>query len=230
METIFLDNISKSYQDRGSRVPALSGVSLGIQKGEFAVLAGPSGSGKTTLLNLIGTLDQPDSGQVYLDGQEVSRLSQNALAEIRLEKIGFIFQSSNLMQVLTAQENIEFVMLLQGVGAEIRNEKSLAILKAIGLEELAGRKISKMSGGQSQRIAVARAVVSEPQLILADEPTAQLDSRTGEQLIDLMESFNRSKQITFLIASHDPMVINRAGRVIRIRDGRIIEDRAQDMG
>ncbi|HMK66758.1 MAG TPA: ATP-binding cassette domain-containing protein, partial [Thermodesulfobacteriota bacterium] len=175
-------------------------------------------------------LDQPDSGQVYLDGQEVSRLSQNALAEIRLEKIGFIFQSSNLMQVLTAQENIEFVMLLQGVGAEIRNEKSLAILKAIGLEELAGRKISKMSGGQSQRIAVARAVVSEPQLILADEPTAQLDSRTGEQLIDLMESFNRSKQITFLIASHDPMVINRAGRVIRIRDGRIIEDRAQDMG
>ena len=226
METVLLDNVSKTYEEREFRVPALSQVTLQIKKGEFVVLAGPSGSGKTTLLNLIGTLDQPDSGRVYLDGHEVTGLPPNTLAELRLKKIGFVFQSSNLIQVLTARENIEFVMLLQGIKAETRREKSLALLKDLGLEDLAGRKISEMSGGQGQRIAVARAVVSEPQLILADEPTANLDSKTGAQLIELMESFNRSKQITFLIASHDPLVINRAGRVIHLRDGRIVEDRS----
>jgi putative ABC transport system ATP-binding protein len=228
MEALSLIHISKIYQDRDIQVQALMDISLEIKKGEFVVLAGPSGSGKTTLLNILGTLDQPDSGQVYLDGQDVSGLPNNTLAEIRLNKIGFIFQSTNLIDVLTARENIEYVMLLQGMESKIRRKKSFDILKAVGLEGLADRKTYQMSGGQGQRVAVARAVVAEPQLILADEPTANLDSKTGELLIELMESFNRSKQITFIIASHDPMVINRAGRIIQLKDGKILEDRKVD--
>jgi putative ABC transport system ATP-binding protein len=198
METVSLDKIFKIYQDREIEVPALTDLSLQIQQGEFVVLAGPSGSGKTTLLNIIGTLDQPDRGRVFLEGRDVSRLPRNALAELRLKKIGFIFQSSNLISVLTAQ--------------------------AVGLEGLSGRRPWQMSGGQAQRAAVARAVVAEPRLILADEPTANLDSKTGEQLIDLLESYNQSKQITFIIASHDPLVINRAKRIIPLKDGRIVQD------
>jgi putative ABC transport system ATP-binding protein len=228
MEALSLIHISKIYQDRDIQVQALMDISLEIKKGEFVVLAGPSGSGKTTLLNILGTLDQPDSGQVYLDGQDVSGLPNNTLAEIRLNKIGFIFQSYNLIDVLTARENIEYVMLLQGMESKIRRKKSFDILEAVGLEGLADRKTYQMSGGQGQRVAVARAVVAEPQLILADEPTANLDSKTGELLIELMESFNRSKQITFIIASHDPMVINRARRIIQLKDGKILEDRKVD--
>jgi putative ABC transport system ATP-binding protein len=223
MEAIFLDKVYKTYQDREIKVPALTDLSLQIRQGEFVVLAGPSGSGKTTLLNIMGTLDQPDSGRVFLEDQEVSRLPRNILAEIRLRKIGFIFQSSNLISVLTAQENIEYVLLLQGMASAMRREKSQAVLKAVGLEGLAGRRPWQMSGGQAQRAAVARAVVAEPRLILADEPTANLDSKTGEQLIDLLESYNQSRQITFVIASHDPMVINRARRIIPLKDGKIVE-------
>lgn len=226
MEVLRLINISRIYQNEDIRVPALTDISLEVRKGEFVVLAGPSGSGKTTLLNIMGTLDQPDSGRVYLEGQEVAGLPPNTLAEIRLKKIGFIFQSTNLIEVLTAQENIEYVLLLQGMPPHIRREKSLKILKAIGLEELVGRKTSQLSGGQGQRVAVARAVVAEPLLILGDEPTAHLDSKTGEHLMELMESFNQSKQITFIIASHDPMVIQRAKRIIQLKDGRIVEDRS----
>jgi putative ABC transport system ATP-binding protein len=228
MATVLLNKVFKIYQDRDIKVPALTDVSLEIKPGEFMVLAGPSGSGKTTLLNIIGTLDRPDSGQVYLDGLEVSGLSGNTLAEIRLKKIGFIFQAYNLIDVLTARENVEYVMLLQGMDSRIRRQRSMAVLKAVGLEGLAERKTDQMSGGQGQRVAVARAVAAEPQLILADEPTANLDSKTGEHLIELMESFNRSKQITFVIASHDPMVINRARRIIQLKDGRIMEDRTID--
>lgn len=225
MEAVLLNDVSKIYQERDIQVPALMDISLEIKPGEFVVLAGPSGSGKTTLLNIMGTLDRPDSGQVYLDGLEVSGLSNNALADIRLKKIGLIFQSYNLIDVLTARENVEYVLLLQGMDSRMRRKKSMAVLKAVGLEELAERKTYQMSGGQGQRVAVARAVVAEPRLILADEPTANLDSKTGEQLIDLMESFNRSHQITFVIASHDPMVIHRARRVLQLKDGRIKEDR-----
>ncbi len=225
MTAVLLNNISKTYQDREIKVTALKNLSLQIQREEFVVLAGPSGSGKTTLLNIMGTLDRPDSGQVYLDGQEVSGLPYNALAEIRLRKIGFIFQSSNLISVLTARENIEYVLLLQGIDPRMRRRKSLDILQALGLEGLAERKTFQMSGGQGQRVAVARAVVAEPRLILADEPTANLDSKTGENLIALMKMFNRSKQITFIIASHDPMVIHQADRIIQLKDGQIQEDR-----
>ena len=225
MEAVLLNSISKIYQERDIKVPALMDTSLEIKPGEFVVLAGPSGSGKTTLLNIMGTLDRPDSGRVYLDGLEVSGLPSNTLAEIRLKKIGFIFQSYNLIDVLTARENVEYVLLLQGMDSGIRRKKSMAILKAVGLEELSERKPYQMSGGQGQRVAVARAVVAEPQLVLADEPTANLDSKTGEHLIDLMESFSQSHRITFIIASHDPMVIRRAGRIIQMKDGRILEDR-----
>lgn len=223
MEALSLDKVYKTYQNREIKVPALTDVSLQIQQGEFVVLAGPSGSGKTTLLNIMGTLDQADSGRVFLEGRDVSRLPRNILAEIRLRKIGFIFQASNLISVLTARENIEYVLLLQGMASAMRLEKSRTILKAVGLEDLAGRKPWQMSAGQAQRAAVARAVVTEPRLILADEPTANLDSKTGEQLIDLLEFYNQSRQITFIIASHDLMVINRAGRIIPLKDGKIVE-------
>jgi putative ABC transport system ATP-binding protein len=228
MAAVLLNRVSRIYQERDIKVPALTDISLEIKAGEFMVLAGPSGSGKTTLLNIIGTLDRPDSGQVYLDGLEVSGLSNNTLAEIRLRKIGFIFQSYNLIDVLTARENVEYVMLLQGMDSGIRRQKSMALLKDVGLEGLAERKTDQMSGGQGQRVAVARAVAAEPRLILADEPTANLDSKTGAHLIELMESFNRSHQITFIIASHDPMVIHRARRIIQLKDGRIMDDRMVD--
>jgi len=224
METILLKKIFKTYQESTIKITALTDISLNIEKGEFTILAGPSGSGKTTLLNIIGTLDQPDSGEVYLDGIEVTNLPNNSLADIRLKKIGFVFQTYNLIDVLTALENVEYVMLLQKVDPKIRRKKSIEILKAVGLEELIHRKTYRMSGGQRQRVAVARAVVGEPQLILADEPTANLDSKTGESLIELMKSFSLSKKITFVIASHDPMVIQKAKRIIMLKDGKIQDD------
>jgi putative ABC transport system ATP-binding protein len=224
MDTVLLKEIYKTYQDSSFKASALNDISLRIEKGEFVVLAGPSGSGKTTLLNIIGTLDQPDSGEVYVDGLEVTTLSLNDLAGLRLKKIGFVFQTYNLIDVLTALENVEYVMLLQGIDPAIRRKRSIEMLKAVGLEEVIFRKTHQMSGGQRQRVAVARAVVGEPQLILADEPTANLDSKTGEDLIELMESFNELKQITFIIASHDPMVIQKAKRLIQLRDGKIQED------
>jgi len=225
METILLKNIFKTYQDSTIKTAALTDISLNIEKGEFVVLAGPSGSGKTTLLNIIGTLDQPDSGEVYIDGHEVTKLPFNALAGLRLKKIGFVFQTYNLIDVLTALENVEYVMLLQGIDKKNRRERSIEILKTVGLDELIHRKTYQMSGGQRQRVAVARAVVGEPQLILADEPTANLDSKTGGSLIELMESFCLYKKITFIIASHDPMVIQKAKRLIILKDGKIQEDR-----
>ena len=225
MEIILLNNIFKTYQVSDFQTSALTEVSLRVGKGEFIVLAGPSGSGKTTLLNIIGTLDQPDSGEVYLEGEEVTQLTLNRLADLRLKKLGFVFQTYNLIDVLSALENVEYVMLLQGVDPKIRREKSMEMLKAVGLEALAHRKTYQMSGGQRQRVAVARAVVGEPRLILADEPTANLDSKTGESLIELMESFNLSKKVTFIISSHDPMVLRRAKRLIILRDGKIQEDR-----
>lgn len=225
MEIINLKDVFKTYQVSNFKTSALTDISLKVERGEFIVLAGPSGSGKTTLLNIIGTLDKPDSGKVYLDKEDVTELPLNRLSDLRLKKLGFVFQTYNLIDVLTALENVEYVMLLQGIDSKTRREKSMDILKAVGLEALANRKTYQMSGGQRQRVAVARAVVGEPRLILADEPTANLDSKTGESLIELMESFNKSKGITFIISSHDPMVIKKARRLIILRDGKIQEDR-----
>ena len=217
---LVIENVHKTYGRPPAPVTnALKQINLTISEGEFTVLAGPSGSGKTTLLNIMGLLDQPDEGEVYLKGEKTSELSKNDAADLRLHNIGFVFQSYNLIEVLTAVENVEYVMLLQGVGSRTRRHKAKEILCAVGLEECINRKPTEMSGGQQQRVAVARAIVAEPSLVLADEPTANLDSKTGHQLIELMKHFNESKGVTFCISSHDPMVIDMARRLIRVKDG-----------
>jgi putative ABC transport system ATP-binding protein len=230
MSAVRIENIYKTYNDHTIPTPALKGISLEIGNGEFVVVAGPSGSGKTTLMNIIGTLDRPDSGEVFLDNRGISGLSQNSLARVRLTEIGFVFQSLNLIDVLTARENVEYVMLLQGVSSGTRREQSMEIMKSMGLQDLMDRKTHEMSGGQRQRVAVARAVVGRPRLILADEPTANLDSENGEALISLMEHINRSQGITFMISSHDPLVIRHAKRVIRLKDGTIENDATPQLG
>jgi putative ABC transport system ATP-binding protein len=216
--------VTKVYETRGVETLALRGVDLAIEAGEFTALAGPSGSGKTTLLNLLGALDEPSEGSVQLDGEELSSLSPAQLAGRRLHKLGFIFQAYNLIPVLSARENVEFVMELQGVAAEERRERALAVLAEVGLAELSDKRPTEMSGGQQQRVAVARAIVSRPRVVLADEPTANLDSVTAGQLLDLMEQLNREHGITFLFSTHDPLVIDKARRRIRLQDGRIVGD------
>jgi putative ABC transport system ATP-binding protein len=206
------------------QVHALQDVNLAIEKGDFAVLAGPSGSGKTTLLNMIGALDKPSAGKVWLDGHEITNLSRRQTSRLRRDRIGFVFQFYNLIPVLTAYENAEFVLLLQGVDHDTRKEKVMALLKKVGLEGLEKRKPHELSGGQQQRVAIARALASDPALILADEPTANLDSHTEEGLMDLMEDLNREMEMTFLFSSHDPDVIKRARRLIVLRDGEILSD------
>ncbi len=216
--------VTKVYETRGVETPALRGVDLAIEAGEFVALAGPSGSGKTTLLNLLGALDDPSRGSVFLDGEDLSQLTPAQRAGRRLHKLGFIFQAYNLIPVLTARENVEFVMELQGVAPEERRDRALAVLAEVGLAELAEKRPTEMSGGQQQRVAVARAIVSRPRVVLADEPTANLDSVTASQLLDLMEQLNREHGITFLFSTHDPLVIDKARRRIRLHDGRIVGD------
>lgn len=213
--------VKKIYLQEKIEIPALRGIDLMVEKGEFIALAGPSGSGKTTLLNLIGGLDEVTEGKIFVEGQDITTLSRSRLADMRLHKIGFIFQSYNLIPVLSAIENVDFIMMLQGVPAAERLERSEAILRDVGLEELMMRRPAEMSGGQQQRVAVARAIVSEPVIVLADEPTANLDSKTGESLLDLMKDLNEKKGITFIFSTHDKMVIERAQRVVRLKDGLI---------
>ncbi|MDJ0786202.1 MAG: ABC transporter ATP-binding protein [Myxococcota bacterium] len=220
-------DVFKVYDTRGVETRALDGVSLEIEAGEFTALAGPSGSGKTTLLNLFGALDSATSGSIRLDGQELSELKPAELAHLRLHQLGFVFQAYNLIPVLTARENVEFVMELQGIPAAERRERSLAVLAEVGLADLEAKRPLEMSGGQQQRVAVARAIVTNPRLVLADEPTANLDSHTAERLLDLMEEMNREHGVTFLFSTHDPMVIEKARRVVRLRDGRIFADEAR---
>ncbi len=217
-------HLRKVYDARGVKTVALDDVDLRIEDGEFAALAGPSGSGKTTLLNLFGALDTATSGAVLLDGEDLSSLSSSQLAELRLRKLGFVFQAYNLIPVLSARENVEFVMELQGVAAAARRAKALDLLTEVGLGELADKRPMEMSGGQQQRVAVARAIASEPRVVLADEPTANLDSDTASHLLDLMELLNRERGITFLFSTHDALVIGKARRTIRLRDGRVIND------
>lgn len=219
-----LEDVSKVYGHDGVRVRALDGVSLEIGKGDFAVLVGPSGSGKTTLLNMIGGLDTPTAGRVWVAGTEVGRMKKSELSDLRLRRIGFVFQEFNLIPVLSALENVEFVMLLQGVPEGERRSRSYALLKELGLEGLEHRRPSELSGGQQQRVAVARAIAAEPIIVLPDEPTANLDSKAGAALMDLMRRLNEEKGISFVFSTHDAMVVERARRVIRMRDGRIEAD------
>jgi putative ABC transport system ATP-binding protein len=219
-----LEQVTKVYRQDSIAVHALGGVSLEIRKGDFAVLVGPSGSGKTTLLNVIGGLDTPTAGRIWVAGTETGRMSKSELSEMRLRKIGFVFQEFNLVPVLSAVENVEFVMLLQGVAEAQRRVRSYALLKELGLEGLEHRRPNELSGGQQQRVAVARALAAEPIIVLPDEPTANLDSKAGGALMDLMRSLNEEKGITFVFSTHDPMVVERARRVIRLRDGEIEAD------
>ncbi|MBI3288492.1 MAG: ABC transporter ATP-binding protein [Elusimicrobia bacterium] len=208
----------------GSKVAALRGVDLAVSRGEFTALAGPSGSGKSTLLNLIGTLDRPTKGEVRYDGKTVSGLDADALADFRLRSLGFVFQSYNLIPVLTAVENVEYPLVLQGVEAAERRRLALEALRWVSLDAYVDRRPDLLSGGQQQRVAVARAIVHRPSLVLADEPTANLDSKTGAQLLDLMEGLNANHGVTFLFSSHDSAVLERARRVVRLQDGKQIAD------
>lgn len=221
---ISISNVSRLYQQGDTTVHALNNVSLRFTKGEFTALFGPSGSGKTTLLNLIGGLDLPTSGTIEVDGVVLNTLTHAERSEFRLSHIGFIFQSFNLIPVLTAQENVEFVMHLQGESRAERSARACEVLEQVGLFALKDRRPDQMSGGQQQRVAVARAIASKPQLVLADEPTANLDSTTSYELLTLMEDLNQSLGITFLFSTHDAQVMERATRLVQLQDGTIIDD------
>jgi putative ABC transport system ATP-binding protein len=222
-----LKGVKKTYRSGLIEVPALRGVSLRIVPGEFVATAGPSGSGKTTLLNIIGGLDRADSGEVWVAGQDLQFLSLSELARLRLNRIGFVFQTYNLLPVLTALENAEFTLLLQGVPASTRRERVKKLFSEIGLDGLENRRPAELSGGQQQRVAVARAMVTKPALILADEPTANLDSAAAVALLDVMERLNRATGTTFIFSTHDPQVMERAHRLILLRDGQIASDEAR---
>ncbi|HOG43835.1 MAG TPA: ABC transporter ATP-binding protein [bacterium] len=224
MDVIKVENVTRTYKTGEIEVHALRGVDLTIRKGEFTAIAGPSGSGKTTLLNIIGGLDTPSSGDVVLGGKLISKMSGSELSNFRRDHVGFIFQSYNLIPVLTVEENIEFVMLLQGVERSLRSKKVKEILEVIGLTGSHDRLPSQLSGGQQQRVAVARAIVSEPDIILADEPTANLDSVTGSALLDMMKKLNEEKGITFIFSTHDKMIMERAKRLVKLHDGKIQSD------
>jgi putative ABC transport system ATP-binding protein len=219
-----LKDVKKTYRTGPTEVPALRGISLSIASGEFLAIAGPSGSGKTTLLNIIGGLDRADTGEVLVEGKNLQLLSPGDLARLRLQRLGFVFQTHNLLPVLSAMENAEFTLLLQGVQAEQRKERVQELFSEIGLAGLEHRRPGELSGGQQQRVAVARAMVTEPALILADEPTANLDSVAANALLDVMERLNRAHGTTFVYATHDPQVMGRARRLLRLHDGQIASD------
>ena len=221
-------DLCKTYYQGEAVIKALDHVTLDIEEGGFVCLSAPSGGGKTTLLNAIGGLDEPDSGQVWIAGERIDNLRKGELAELRLRKIGFVFQAFNLIPVLTARENVEFVMQVQGVPAAERGRLAREILEEVGLAGLEDRRPADMSGGQQQRVAVARAIVSGPALVLADEPTANLDSKTADELMDLFRHLNEHHGTTFVIATHDKRVMAYARRLIRMLDGRIVEDIRQD--
>ena len=224
MSVIKANNVYKIYNPDTIPVHALRGVDLNIEKGEFTAIVGPSGSGKTTLLNIIGGLDRPTSGTIKVDGEDMSQLSENQLIDFRQKKIGFVFQSYNLIPVLTVEENTEFVMLLQKRPKEERNSRVAELLAAVGLDDKKGKRPSQLSGGQQQRVAVARALAPKPTFVLADEPTANLDSASASNLLDIMEKLNKEENITFVFSTHDQRVIDRARRVVTLVDGKIDSD------
>ena len=222
MPGVRTERLTKIYRQDSIAVTALQDLDLEIAAGEFVALVGPSGSGKSTLLNLLGGLDHPTSGRLWVEDKELNTLTNRALAELRLRRIGFVFQEFNLISVLSALENVEYVMLLQAVPDAERRARALAILSEVGLTGLEDRRPGELSGGQQQRVAVARAIVSEPALVLADEPTANLDSATGAALMDLMRQLNEEKGVTFVFSTHDAMVMERARRLVRLKDGQIV--------
>lgn len=224
MEIVKLRNVEKVYNGGEFKVQALKEVDLTINKSEFLVISGQSGSGKTTLLNIIGTLDTATRGDVYIEGVDVRNKSDLELSELRLNRIGFIFQAYNLIPVLSALENIEFTMMLRNVPEKIRHEKALKTMDELGIAELANKRPNQMSGGQQQRVAVARAIVNDPLLVLADEPTANLDFDTGAILLDIMERMNKEKDITFVFSSHDEQVMDRGKRLLKLKDGEIVDE------
>jgi putative ABC transport system ATP-binding protein len=217
-------DVSKTYKQGQVEVEALKTVSLSVEAGEFTAIAGPSGSGKTTLLNLIGGLDTADAGRIVVDGHHFENMSPTQLAELRLHQVGFVFQSYNLIPVLSAVENVEYVMLLQGIPVKERRAKARSILDEVGLADKYDCRPAELSGGQQQRVAVARAIVSNPSIVLADEPTANLDSKTGNGLLELMYKMNEAKKVTFIFSTHDKMVMDFARRLIQIRDGKMVKD------
>lgn len=223
-----LQNVTRVYQQGKVEVPALRGLTLQIRPGEFTALSGPSGSGKTTTLNLIGALDTPTSGRIILEGKDLGTLNRRQLSHLRRDRIGFVFQSYNLIPVLTAYENAELVLSIQGVSTEERRETVMALLQSVGLEGMEDRFPSELSGGQQQRVAIARALASNPAVILADEPTANVDSDTAIHLLDLMQELNTSHGATFIFSTHDQRVMDRAKRVIRLVDGQIADDEVRD--
>lgn len=227
-EIIVTERLLKVYKDEGVPVDALRGVDLKIRSGEFTAIVGPSGSGKTTLLNIISGLDRATEGRVWLKGKLLSEMKARELSDFRRDNIGFIFQAYNLIPVLTVEENIEYVMLLQGVPKKPRHERVVKILEEVGLEGLEKRRPPQLSGGQQQRVAIARAMVSQPALILADEPTANLDSHTGGRLVDMMRELNERTGMTFVFSTHDPTVMRKARRLVVLRDGQVASDETRE--
>lgn len=222
--TIRLDSVSKTYTLGTTIVHALNNISLEIKEGELTVLTGPSGSGKSTALHLLGALDKPSTGEVYIDNKKISQLVDKDLARIRREKIGFVFQSFNLIPVLSVFSNVELPMLLTGKSKTERDDRVSYLLKRVGLDDRAKHKTEELSGGQRQRVAIARALVNKPRIVLSDEPTANLDSKTSEEILDLMSELNQEQNVTFVFGTHDQSIVDRAKRVVKIRDGIIIDD------
>ncbi len=229
MNVIRIKGVTKVYNPDKIPVHALNGVDLEINKGEFTAIVGPSGSGKTTLLNIIGGLDRPSQGTIEISGQDISHLNDNQLIEFRKDNIGFVFQYFNLIPVLTAKENAEFVMLLQGRPKAEREQRVTELLRHVGLEEKINKRPSELSGGQQQRVSVARALAPKPNFVLADEPTASLDSKSTANLLDIMAELNRTEGMTFVFSTHDQRVIDRARRVVTIDDGIVVHDEVRDM-
>jgi len=224
MKVLEIKNVSKIYNETEVQVNAVNGVNLDFQEAEFAAIVGPSGSGKTTLLNLIGGLDNPTSGEIIIDGTNLAKLKSSQLIDFRMRNIGFVFQAYNLIPVLTAKENVEFIMNLQKWSRKERDERTFELLKEVGLSDRANSRPTKMSGGQQQRVAVARALASRPKFVLADEPTANLDSKAATTLLEIMEKLNHESKITFIFSTHDPRVVKMAHRVITLEDGRVVSD------
>jgi putative ABC transport system ATP-binding protein len=220
-------DVKKTFQQGKVEVPALKGVNLSVERGGFVAIAGPSGSGKTTMLNMIGGLDTADSGRIIVDGNAFEDMNQSQLADLRLHNVGFVFQSYNLIPVLSAIENVEYVMLLQGVATDERRRQAVNILDEVGLEGMYDRRPAELSGGQQQRVAVARAIVSNPSIVLADEPTTNLDSLTGRGLLEIMEQMNAAKKVTFIFSTHDDMVMEFARRIVYLRDGLVTDDQVK---
>ena len=224
MNIIEIKNLSKVYDEKTIPVYALNGVDLAFKQGEFTCIVGPSGSGKTTMLNMLGGLDTPSGGQIMIDNVDITGLKSRKLIDFRLRNIGFVFQSFNLIPVLTAKENVEFIMQLQGVNREQRDKRTFELLDSVGLSDKVNTRPNKLSGGQQQRVAVARALASKPKFILADEPTANLDSKSAENLLEIMEKLNREENITFIFSTHDSRVVAKARRVVTLEDGKIVGD------